>query len=91
MSNMSYCRFQNTSLDLSDCKDALEEMISEGEGKLSREELRAAKRLIEHCINTISIVADYAGIDLNDEDGLHDFERNYEDALSKLNEEAKGD
>ena len=24
MSNMSYCRFQNTSLDLGDCVDALE-------------------------------------------------------------------
>ena len=24
MSNMSYCRFQNTSIDLADCLDALE-------------------------------------------------------------------
>ena len=24
MSNMSYCRFQNTSMDLADCLDALE-------------------------------------------------------------------
>lgn len=26
MSNMSYCRFHNTALDLDDCRDALEEM-----------------------------------------------------------------
>lgn len=88
MSNMSYCRFQNTLLDMEDCKNTLEEMISDGGGKLSREELQAAKALIETCIYTLGIVADYAGIDLNDEDGMHDFEKNYEDALTRLNEEA---
>jgi hypothetical protein len=44
MSNMSYCRFQNTLKDLSDCHNAL----WEGE-ELSEEEENAKKRLIKLC------------------------------------------
>lgn len=38
MSNMSYCRFYNTRLDLGDCLDALcdEERLSEGEARAGR-------------------------------------------------------
>ena len=46
MSNMSYCRFQNTRLDLRDCKEALDDGEFES---LSGEELHAAKRLIAIC------------------------------------------
>ena len=46
--NMSYCRFQNTVPDLADCMDALEE-IDYDLTKLSAEEERAARRLIEIC------------------------------------------
>ncbi len=42
MSNMSYCRFQNTLNDLWDCKDHLDEDLSD-------DEERARKRLIELC------------------------------------------
>lgn len=48
MSNLSYCRFQNTVLDLSDCVDALEE-IDGNLAELSRDEARAADRLIQLC------------------------------------------
>ena len=47
MSNMRYCRFQNTSGDLEDCVEALEE-----DPKLVNfrgDELRCAIRLIEMC------------------------------------------
>jgi len=44
MSNMSYCRFQNTLSDLEDCLQALQE---EGIENLSPDEKRAALRLIE--------------------------------------------
>lgn len=44
MSNMSYCRFQNTAGDLADCVAALEE----GD-RLSDDELRAAVRLVRMC------------------------------------------
>lgn len=43
MSNMTYCRFQNTLEDLEDCLDNLDK------DNLSPEELRAKKRLIEVC------------------------------------------
>ena len=46
--NMSYCRFQNTVLDLADCMDALEE-INYDLTKLSADEEKAARRLIEIC------------------------------------------
>jgi hypothetical protein len=46
MANMSYCRFQNTALDLDACVKALDEL--EGDlSALSPDEQRAAKRLFE--------------------------------------------
>jgi len=71
MGNMSYCRFQNTAKDLSDCQDALEDLIS-GEGApLSRDELRAAKELVEHCLNIAGILADQAGVEIDELDDKH--------------------
>jgi hypothetical protein len=48
MSNMSYCRFQNTLGDLRDCAKALEE-IDGNLAELSKDEARAANNLIELC------------------------------------------
>ena len=45
---MSYCRFQNAATDLADCMDALEK-IDYDLTKLSADEERAARRLIEIC------------------------------------------
>lgn len=42
MGNMSYCRFQNTVIDLQDCYDHSDE-------ELSKEEQRAKDRLIRIC------------------------------------------
>ena len=50
MSNMSYCRFQNTLADLRDCYENME-----GE-KLSWEEEKAKAKLIKLCE---SIASDY--------------------------------
>lgn len=44
MSNMGYCRFQNTLSDLRDCFEALQD-----ESTLSPEEFSAAERLVELC------------------------------------------
>lgn len=44
MSNMSYCRFENTLGDLQDCYDALREGA-----ELSEEEERAKEWLIQLC------------------------------------------
>lgn len=43
MSNMSYCRFQNTLPDLRDCEEHLEDI------DLSPEEEKARKRLLRLC------------------------------------------
>lgn len=54
MANMSYCRFENTDNDLSDCESAIEEM-TESETpmreieKLGDYERQALKRLIDRC------------------------------------------
>jgi hypothetical protein len=53
MANMSYCRFQNTLEDLRDCRDNMDDDLSE-------DEAWARKRLIEVCKE----IAEYA-----DEDG----------------------
>lgn len=46
--NMSYCRFRNTVIDLTDCLDALGE-VDYDLTKLSADEEKAARRLIEIC------------------------------------------
>ena len=52
MSNMSYCRFQNTLADLQDCHDALQDMVDYPDvedNALSVEEYRAAVALLDLC------------------------------------------
>ena len=48
MSNMRYCRFQNTLTDLQDCMDALYDLDGDL-SEISGAEKRAAKSLIELC------------------------------------------
>lgn len=61
MSNMSYCRFQNTSNDLQDCIDALDNYIEdmlEDEDELtnlSKNEKRAAEDMRQQCETYIRI------------------------------------
>lgn len=81
MSNRSYCRFENTDRDLADREHVLEEMFAGEHDPLSDEELRAAKRLVNRCINIIAGVADYAGIDID----LDELERAIEETLDTAN------
>jgi oligoendopeptidase F len=96
MSNMSYCRFQNTDKDLRDCEEALEELFSggdnnEGDGALSREELEAAVSLVETCMRIAERVAEEAGLDLDTDDaqkglgklleGANAFAKKHQDAM----------
>lgn len=77
MSNMSYCRFQNTSLDMKDCLDALEEQFEAGRAgpdedneeapaPLSREEFRALCDLVETASNLLRTIGDNIGEDIDD-------------------------
>ena len=49
MANMSYCRFQNTELDLRDCVNALGEAYELEEVDLSNDEQRAMNRMKQLC------------------------------------------
>tara|TARA_R110002073_G_scaffold325110_1_gene503763 strand:- start:112 stop:330 length:219 start_codon:yes stop_codon:yes gene_type:complete len=63
MSNMSYCRFQNTRLDLQDCIDA----INGGEiNDLSRDEQQAFIDLIMKCKEVAENFEDYNDYELGD-------------------------
>jgi len=61
--NMSYCRFRNTSLDLQDCIDA----INNGEiNDLSRDEQQAFVNLIMQCKEVAENFEDYDDYELED-------------------------
>lgn len=51
MANMSYARFQNTSMDLNDCFSAMEDFdtMEDFLNSLSDDEKRAAGRLLKLC------------------------------------------
>lgn len=50
MANMSYCRFENTSGDLRDCVNVMDEAYTLKDMDLSREELHSMKWMRELCV-----------------------------------------
>lgn len=81
MTNMSYCRWQNTARDLADCKNALEDLVTDG-GKLSREERAAAFRLFEIAVEMLSLV----GVDVDDQDASQALRLELDGAESRADE-----
>ena len=57
MANMGYCRFVNTTEDMRDCMDGLDDTLSEAEHK-------ARIRFVKQCAE---VVFDYAGASDEDE------------------------
>lgn len=88
MSNMSYCRFQNTSNDLADCQNAIAELIDNDHGKLSREELDSAKHLVQGCLEIIRSLADAHNIDIDADGGMDILNNTFEGILDDLNSQA---
>jgi hypothetical protein len=87
---MSYCRFRNTYGDLVDCKNTLEALLArDDEGKLSREELQAAKDLVQCCYDMVMMVAETAGVDMEESEGHEQFEDCAAHEIDEANEEAK--
>lgn len=60
MANMSYCRFENTLSDFTDCLDALR---SEGLKDLSPYELRAAKSLYSRAKEFVEVYEEITELD----------------------------
>lgn len=58
MSNMSYCRFENTVQDMRDCEEALNAISGNIEQLDSESEQKYAKRFIKICKR---IAVDYEG------------------------------
>lgn len=95
MSNMSYCRFQNTATDLDDCRDALDALVNcDDDASLSQEELRAAVRLVKTCAEIISLLAEVGDFGDGEDmlEFLGDFNGKLDDqirgTLSRLNKDA---
>ena len=57
MANMSYCRFENTNMDLADCVNALEGIIYDHE-EVSEREWRCAQRMKEWCERYLEVFDD---------------------------------
>jgi hypothetical protein len=90
MANMSYCRFQNTLRDFSDCCTAIENMINEEEGQLSTHELKAAKRLAKEAITFLGLLADVENLSVGQYVSLvEDEDANIGDTLDKIQKQAK--
>lgn len=80
MSNMSYCRFENTSRDLADCAQALEQMAA-GKGEpLSRSELQAAKDLAATARDLLALLRRHS-----EEPDMEDVD--FDESLDALQEE----
>jgi hypothetical protein len=66
MSNMSYCRFENTRGDFRDCAESLCELL-EGDATeaLSDTELQAAKDLFNAALQAVELLAEHSGMTLD--------------------------
>lgn len=82
MSNMSYCRFENTNTDLIDCEDALAAMMESHakDDHLTDRELKAAKQLVVTCLRIIETLAEIANKPIEDLN-----EQDVEDAVDGIN------
>lgn len=60
MSNMDYCRFQNTLTDFRDCVNTVEAMQYDG-FDLSHEEKKSFAQMLEQAVTLIQMVGDAVG------------------------------
>lgn len=95
MSNMSYCRFENTVADLTDCQDALEAILEhdleDHDGQpISERERAAAIELVDRCLSIACLVADHCGGNLEEDGSVdlieHSFPRILKGSAAKYNE-----
>jgi hypothetical protein len=94
--NMSYCQFQNTLLDLHQCKETLECMMDADSETLSKDETRAAKNLVAMCADIVRSLNDYMGLNCDESRSCDDAEKiadndYYKSAIEFMNEECARD
>jgi len=85
MSNMSYCRFENTESDLRDCVEAMEEAATFAELDLSQYELdsyMSMKRLCERFLKQYNVLSETMHSELDDEDCLFCEDDSSSDSMS---------
>ena len=70
MGNLSYCRFENTSDDLVDCLDHINDKL------VSQAEQKARKELIETCKDILEAL----GYDVKSPDDLNSDDNEFDDA-----------
>jgi len=58
MSSMSYCRFENTQKDFSECCMVLKHIFQEREERLEGSELEAAKSIVQDIIDFVEFYKD---------------------------------
>lgn len=85
MSNMSYCRFENTLRDLRDCEDALQEMVDRDTEKLSQYELPAAQELVACAMRIVRMMAEEGQLELSNADHPQ-FDEKLSEVVVTLNE-----
>lgn len=101
MSNMSYCRFENTARDLADYEEALSEMIDAPEEcePVNRYVMYAAPRLFDSAANILNMLADVLGasITVTNADGQEvdldcfDWEEAFKKVQDDIREARQGD
>ena len=72
MGNMSYCRFENTSNDLRDCVNAMEEAENMADLDLSRSELSSFEYMRDLCERFLAEADRLAEAESEDYDGQPD-------------------
>jgi hypothetical protein len=86
MSNLSYCRLQNTRKDLEDCESALDDLLcQEAKYEISNDELEAAKLLVSTCLRIVRSFSECTGTDIEDI-GEIDFEQELNKAARETKE-----
>ena len=64
MANMSYCRFENTSNDMQDCVDVMDEVTSIADLDLSSYERDAFDRMAEQCERFLKLHKELSATDV---------------------------
>ena len=73
MANMSYCRFQNTELDLRDCNNEMDDAYTLNDMDLSSDEYNAMLRLVSLCQDVLDNYERLKNAEEFEEEDLSDF------------------